>query len=39
MGIAFGDDRAFRISVAASDESVAEGVRAIRKFAEEIMAS
>lgn len=39
MGIAFGDDRAFRISVAASDESVAEGVRAIRKFAEQIMAT
>jgi len=36
MGVAFGDDTAFRISVAASDKAVAEGVRAIRKMAQEI---
>ncbi len=36
MGVAFGDDQAFRISVAAADEQVAAGVRAVKAVAEEI---
>jgi aspartate/methionine/tyrosine aminotransferase len=39
QGEAFGDDSAFRISVAASDDSVGRGIQAISECMKELMAS